>query len=232
MNISIPSKETILSQDLTLQEFSIEFAETPEDRQEAYRLRYQVYCLERGFEPGQNGLEMDEYDGYAPHVLLRVRATGQVIGTVRLVTTSRFDPEILLPMERVSQSFKLRQIPRHQLAEVSRFSLSKSFRAANGFQSGLIRLGLVRGIIELSQRLGIRYWCALMEPKLLRLLQRSAIYFQQTGSMVEHHGLRQPSVVALPEMLERIRREQGETWDFLTDGGRLCEDMRLETAAA
>ena len=217
--------------DFVKENFEIRFAETAEERHQAYRLRYQVYCLERGFEPGQNGLEMDEYDGYAPHVLLRYRPANQVIGTVRLVLAGGIDPAACFPMEQVCVSSRLRQLPRHQTAEVSRFALSKSFRAASGTQSSLVRLALVRGILELSEKLDIRYWCALMEPKLLRLLQTSSIYFQQIGSMVDHHGLRQPSVLELSEMLARVRRERPEIWSFLTDAGRIQSEGHLEVAA-
>src|SRR5271170_7376188 len=43
-------------------DFAIEFATTPQQQEEAFRLRHQVYCLERNFEPGEDGLECDEYD--------------------------------------------------------------------------------------------------------------------------------------------------------------------------
>jgi N-acyl amino acid synthase of PEP-CTERM/exosortase system len=70
-----------------------------------------------------------------------------------------------------------------------------------------------------------------MEPTLLRLLQTSAIYFHQVGGMVEHHGLRQPSFVHLGEMLDRVRRERPETWEFITDHGSLWQEQRLRVAA-
>src|SRR4051812_44183546 len=63
-------------------EFTIESADTPEIAEEAYRLRHQVYCLERGYEAGQGGVERDGFDAHARHVLLRRRATRQVVGTV------------------------------------------------------------------------------------------------------------------------------------------------------
>src|SRR6266853_4586961 len=50
---------------------------------ECLRLRYQVYCVEKGFEPGRNGLETDPFDDKARHVLLIHRASGEPIGTVR-----------------------------------------------------------------------------------------------------------------------------------------------------
>lgn len=209
-----------------------EIAETIEQKIEGFRLRYQVYSLERGFEPGQNGLETDDHDCHSRHVLLRHTPTDKVIGTVRLVTLPVWDPAASLPMEQVCRPFRLAQLPRHQVAEVSRFALSKALRSLVGEQSNRARLELIRGIVLLSRRIGIRYWYALMEPKLLRLLQHSAIHFHQAGAVVEHHGTRQPSMVDLPEMLVRVRREQPDTWQFLTGEGGLAEENEEALAAA
>ena len=52
---------------------------------QAYRLRYQVYCVEHSYEAGQNGIERDEYDDIARHAVVRWRHTGEVVGTVRLI---------------------------------------------------------------------------------------------------------------------------------------------------
>jgi N-acyl-L-homoserine lactone synthetase len=213
------------------QDFVTDVATTPEELEEAFRLRHQVYCLERNFEAGRNGLEYDEYDPLSAHILLRDRNTSEVIGTVRLVAPALFGSVAALPMERVVSLPRLRHIPRMHLAEVSRFALSKCHRAASGTLGALLRLSLIRGIVQLSGGLGLTHWCALMEPKLLRLLQTSAIYFHQISGIVEHHGLRQPSCVGLAEMLERIRQEEPVIWNFITDSGTLWPQDRLDIAA-
>lgn len=213
------------------QDFAIEFATTPQQQEAAFRLRHQVYCLERNFEPGKDGLECDEFDALSGHVLLRDLRTGQAIGTVRLVVPALCNSGLELPMERVANLPRLRQLPRRQLAEVSRFSLSKCQRAASGTLGALLRLYLIRGIVQLSGELNLTHWCALMEPKLLRLLQFSAIYFHQISGMVEHHGLRQPSCVGLGEMLDRVREEKPVVWDFITDSGKLWQPEGASMAA-
>ena len=213
------------------QDFVIEFATTSQQLEEAFRLRHQVYCLERNFEPGEDGLERDEYDPLASHIILRDRHTGQVIGTVRLVVPALHGSIVVLPMERVASLPRLHQLPRERLAEVSRFALSKCQRAASGTLGALLRLCLIRGIVQLSGEMGLTHWCALMEPKLLRLLQTSAIYFQQISGMVDHHGLRQPSCIGLAEMLDRVRCEKPAVWDFITDHGELWQPERFDIAA-
>ncbi len=198
---------------------------------DVFRLRYQVYCLERRFEPGRDGLEADAFDAMSRHVLLRHRPTGQAIGTVRLVIPHLKGPGAELPMEQVVNPARLRTLPRSGIAEVSRFALSKELRAANASSGSFARLALIRGIVQLSGYMRLTHWCALMEPKLLRLLRTSGIHFVPIGGLVEHHGLRQPSIICLSEMLERVRHEKPAVWGFITGGTMLWRETRMIDAA-
>src|SRR4051794_27449730 len=82
-------------------EITIQIADTPELVREAHRLRYLVYCVERSYEAGQAGLEIDEFDRRARHVVLCQRRTGQVVGTARLVFPSTIAPQDGLPVQRI-----------------------------------------------------------------------------------------------------------------------------------
>ena len=82
-------------------EFFVALADTPESQREAFRVRHQVYCLERGFEPGVGDIETDEFDARARHVLLGHRTTGNVLGTVRIVLSAPDSPGESFPMQRV-----------------------------------------------------------------------------------------------------------------------------------
>jgi N-acyl amino acid synthase of PEP-CTERM/exosortase system len=65
--------------------FSVVLADTPMLMEEVYRLRYQVYCNEQGFERPDDhasGLETDGYDHHSVHAALIHRDTGQVCGCV------------------------------------------------------------------------------------------------------------------------------------------------------
>jgi len=203
------------------QEFCIETADHSSLVREACRLRYQVYCLERKYEPGQGQTETDDFDDRARHVVLRHRETGMVIGTVRLVLMSPSAPDDSFPMQRVCDSSFLRGVPLVDVAEVSRFAISKELRVASPTAQGLLRLSLVRGLVLLSGELGIKHWCALMEPSLLRLLRSTAMHFEEVGPLVEHHGMRQPSFTELEAFLGNVRRDQPAIWNFITDDGKL-----------
>lgn len=206
-----------------LRHFSVEIADSVHAQHEVFQLRHQVYCEERGFERGLNGVETDAYDPRSHHVLLRHRATNQAVGTVRLILPRIGGPGGDLPMESLADLPRIRSLPRHRLAEVSRFAMSKRWRASEGWHGGQLRLALVRGLVRLSAEQDVHYWCALMEPTLLRLLQRSSIYFHPAGELVEHRGWRQPSYVHVNEMLSRMRQEQLGLWEFIADGAERVE---------
>jgi N-acyl-L-homoserine lactone synthetase len=202
-------------------EVIIQVADTIELVRAAYRLRYQVYCIERNYEAGQAGFEIDEFDSRAQHAVLCHRRTGQVVGTARLVFPSADAPQDSLPMQRLCDPSVLPPVPLATAAEVSRFAIAKDRRGLSPAAVSLMRLGLVQGLVRLSDQAGVTHWFAVMERTLLRLLQSTAIHFHPVGPLVEHHGVRQPAYTHLGAMLSRMRLEQPQVWDFITEGGRL-----------
>jgi N-acyl-L-homoserine lactone synthetase len=203
------------------EEFSVEIAGSPDQTREAYRLRYQTYCVERGYEASSTGLEIDEFDDRSHHVILRHRRSGAPVGTVRLVLADPDAPLNSFPLQRLCDPRHLQTLPIGSTAEISRFAVPKRSRAIGSSSAALVRLGLMRGLLKMSRELQLTHWCAVMERSLLRLLRSTAIYFDPMGPMVEHHGLRQPTWAAIDRILAQMRREQGAVWSFVTDGGRL-----------
>jgi N-acyl-L-homoserine lactone synthetase len=206
------------------EEFSIEKADRADLVREACELRYQVYCLERNFEAPQGQIETDDFDDRSRHVVLRHRASGKVIGTVRLVLMYPAAPHDSFPLQRVCDASFLNRVPLSGIAEISRFAISKELRIASPAAQGMLRLALVRGLVDLSGELGLTHWCAMMEPSLLRLLRATAMHFEAHGPLVDHHGMRQPSFTSLDAFLGRVEREHPAIWDFVTDSGKLWVD--------
>jgi len=124
------------------QYFDVAIADTDELRDEVYHLRYQVYCVEKGFEaesqcPGEK--EIDEYDvRRAVHSVVRHRQTGLLAATVRLVLPDPDDLLVAFPVEEhCAASFETAEIdwkrlPRNSMAEISRFAVSKHFKRRLG----------------------------------------------------------------------------------------------------
>lgn len=195
-------------------EFDVLVANTPSLIRKSFELRHQVYCVERRFLEGFGGLEYDGFDEHSEHLVLVSRRSRAVIGTVRLVRGIPSRPDRSYPMQLVSPSGLLREAPLATTAEVSRFAISKERR--NSISAPLLRLALIQGLVRRSAELGITHWCAVMERSLLRLLAGSAIHFRPLGPSVEYHGIRQPCLTELAEMLDRVARERPELWAYLT----------------
>jgi len=201
--------------------FRVDIARTAEDIAEAQRLRYQVYCREHDFLSGEGGYEYDEYDGRSFHVLLR-RRTGEVVGTVRLVTAMPGQPESSFPMQHVCRPNLLAGLPIDKTGEISRFAISRQRRDMDSRTDMLLRLALMRGVLEASLEAGITHWCAVMENSLLRLLRQASVRFDPIGPAIEYKGLRQPAIANIGQILSRGEVERPEFWSYVTDGGRLA----------
>ncbi len=202
-------------------QFAIEIVDTPKQLREVFRLRHQVYCVERGYEASVDDEETDEYDARCRHVLLRQAGGGEPIGTVRLIAPNPDDLQHSFPIQRLVEPSLLCHLPLATCGEISRFAMSKQRRGESG-EGRLTRLALMRGIAQLSTEMGLTHWLAVMERGLMRLQRRNAIHFDPIGEPVSYHGIRQPAVGVIAPVLERIRREEFPTWNFLTDGGRWC----------
>jgi len=217
----------------------------------AFRIRYQVYCVERSFEDQEafpEQMESDEYDLHSAHTLVRSKTSGQYMGLVRLVLPDPVDPAKPLPMEKFCHSgikasgIDLSSIPRESLAEVSRFSISKELKrlcytkpvisvvgaehrpddtAVDPQVMPHIALGLFAGIVRMSAQNNITHWLSVMEPTFLRFLSRYGIYFQKTGPVVDYHGKRQPAVASIDSVLSGIYTQRKDAWEIITDYGNV-----------
>ena len=82
-------------------------------------------------------------------------------------------------------------------------------------------LGLLQMLVSMSASHGVTHWCALMEPKLLRMLASMAIHVTPLGAPIEYHGVRQPCYAHIATVLNRVKTEQPMVWQILTNAGEL-----------
>ncbi|MGC2414035.1 MAG: PEP-CTERM/exosortase system-associated acyltransferase [Stellaceae bacterium] len=219
--------------------FDIVRADNPDRLDRVYRLRYQVYCLEHPFENAaehSDGRERDEDDDRSVHTLLVHRQTGADAGTARAILPKDVQRRPL-PIQRIlaSQNGSLTNcFPAHSTAEISRFAVSKEFRRRRGEERyadanvpgdapatpterqmiPYITFGLIRGIIEVCHEHGISHISAVMEPALIRILGRFGLHFEAIGALVEYHGVRQPCVARIADLVERNRAEGTLLWQY------------------
>jgi N-acyl amino acid synthase of PEP-CTERM/exosortase system len=210
---------------LPARHFEVVRASTPSLLDEAYRLRYQVYCVENAYEnPGEKigGREVDIYDERSAHALLVHKLSGTVAGTVRVILPGIDVGALPLPINTVTslpQAELLRRLPRSQTAEISRFAISKEFRrrfteAEDRRLLRYITIGLIRGVLEVCRDNEIQYVCAIMERALIRLLAKLGLVFEHVGDLIEYHGLRQPCVAQLSQLIAGGEAEGTLLWRY------------------
>lgn len=222
-----------------MQYFDIVRADTPALLDEAHRIRYQVYCVENPFENAAEHIdarERDVDDDRSVHALLKHRATGAYAGTVRVILPDDGSPQRPLPVHHLlgqQSPAYLKRIAWRTTAEISRFAVSKQFRRrrseeryADALTPGTppssgerrvvpyITFGLIRAVLEICREYRIASICAVMEPPLIRILNRFGVEFTPVGDLMEHHGLRQPCVARLDDLVERNRKDSTLLWQY------------------
>jgi len=214
------------------QYFGVELATTPEQKRDAYRIRYRVYCEEFQYEPAEDSagrLEVDEFDEHSFHCLIRHRRTARAAACVRLVA---LDKNRLMPIEKhcldsISPEYrKVLDGNRQQICEISRLAVDGAFRRRLG-ESGtrwgkpgaidasqreqrsfsLIAVAAFLGAAALSDITGRKNTFAMMEPFLPRLLQRSGIKAHTAGSEVDYHGTRAAYFMSTEEAVAGMKPE-------------------------
>ncbi|MBK1732127.1 GNAT family N-acetyltransferase [Thiococcus pfennigii] len=110
----------------------VELAATEREVREAQALRYRVFGEELGakLKGGAPGLDVDEFDSYCQHLLVRETRTGRVVGCTRILTDEN---AARLGRFYSEGEFDLGPIPRlpGRLLEVGRTCISPEHRAGS-----------------------------------------------------------------------------------------------------
>jgi len=140
-----------------MQHFAFERAERMKQREEAFRIRFEVYCREFGFERVEDHpdrMERDPYDDAATHCLLRHRASRVPAGCVRVIFPQQHpragdargtgsSPDSL-PLEKFCGAslhdgpLRPDRLPRDQICEISRLAVPALFRRRSGEKNSTI----------------------------------------------------------------------------------------------
>jgi len=213
------------------------YPDVPENiRTAIFRLRYQVYCLEWGFEKEEDhpgGVETDEFDPHAVHIAARLKGapSTEVIGTSRVIVGCEVDR---FPIECHCSFFsEFKPPPREFSGEISRLAVSKHFRrravdklifshgdpayeseqalsAASAQDRRKSENEIVAGIYmhlyAESKRLGITHWYAVMAKGLHLLLKRWGVVFHPIGPELNYHGWRGPYLAEIAEIEKNLER--------------------------
>jgi N-acyl amino acid synthase of PEP-CTERM/exosortase system len=193
-------------------------ADCQELREEAFKIRHNVYCEELAFEEVRsNGQESDEFDDHSIFSLIKHKPSNSFTSCVRLVTSN--GPEQLLPIEKycldsiTNKELSPERFNRAEIAEISRLAVKLDYRRRKadkykGSGTGVISevsysetelrcfpfiaIGLYMAAATMGMSSGIRHVYVMMEPRLARSMKFIGITFQQLGEPVDYHGLRAP----------------------------------------
>ncbi len=231
--------------------FEIEKVDSPELFGICSRIRYNVLCEEGripGFDRDQypEGLEHDGFDAHAQSFLLRHRASGECIGTIRMILS-----------RDASQRFAIEHCPdhafypgkrdvlerhRHHMAEISRLMILPSYRRRlrdKEFELTLphplpsVRerrllhpmIGLFKAIIMVTDREHLQCWCSIMEPALYSTLKGLGIHMEPMGPDIVYHGTRRIYFCHVPDIVSQVYKTHKDVWTLLTDDGMLLHQQ-------
>lgn len=221
--------------------FRFECVDGSEGLQESYALRYQVYCLERGFLPAAdypNASESDDCDDRSLHFGAFYK-DGGLAGTARLIQGTLaelpvarrcvIDPSALPPGSK--------SMP---VLEISRLAVSRAFRrrATDGalpdqFEDRTpppapaahrrrgcpeLVLGLYKIMYHETKRRGVDWWFAAMEQTLVRLLQRCHFSFHAIGPEVDYYGPVAPYIARISDLEAEVYAHRPDLLREFADG--------------
>jgi N-acyl amino acid synthase of PEP-CTERM/exosortase system len=216
-------------------------------KNEAYKLRYQVFCIENqifNHEDYPDNLEFDDYDQQSVQYLIRHRESGNYAATTRLILPNANKPENLFPLElycEINNFAVMQPIDRKHLAEVSRFCVSEVFKRRTNDSNSLtaissrtpdyfthderrtfphiITFALIACCIKASHENDIHFLYGTLEPSWLRFLSSTGINFTKIGPMVNFHGDRWPAVIKITDLLDGVAEKNLAIWNLLTNKG-------------
>lgn len=192
--------------------------DVPRLLEESYILRYQVYCLERGFLPAEHypeGREVDLFDPHAVHFAV-LNQQAEVVATARLVQRSDRGLPLFGHCSFFPDAPSLAD-GSQRVVEVSRLAVSRKYnrRAGDQFyglegrtdsgdgrrrrEGGEIVMTLYKALYQASKRRGFTHWLVATEKSLQRLVAKYGFPFVAIGPETDYYGLVSPYLMDLRE---------------------------------
>jgi len=171
--------------------------------QDSYRLRYQVYCVERQFLPAAEypqGVEIDEFDPQSVHVGV-TNLHGHLAGTARLILPIGERLPTLEHCADVTVANRGLWASNARWVEASRLAVSRHYGAADRADGDRahVFLTILKGLYQASKRLEATHWIVSIERSLHRLLARAGFPFRQVGPAFDYMGIVAPYSLDLRE---------------------------------
>jgi N-acyl-L-homoserine lactone synthetase len=179
-------------------------------RDQVYRIRYQVYCSELGYEFEQeDGREIDVYDRRSVHLLV-MESNDRSIGTCRMILPEKgVSLRSPLPTECVLDLRIWKAIASHEsintdnMGEISRMAILREFRS----KLEVHRI-IARALVNISVEYNLDGAIGLLFPAFIRHWRRFNVNFRPIGGLIEHHGVRQPCYILTKDAVADLAQSQ------------------------
>jgi len=188
-------------------------AQSQEEKEGAYRLRYKVFCKEWGYLPLSkypSGQEYDEYDTISSTIIAIKPNTNQVIGTIRVIKETSGRP---LPLERYSPiSTYGDQLT--VFGELSRLTVDKKYRSKYD-----VAFGLIKSSILFSRKIGITDFC--ISVAVDRAERYSRFGFSKVGEQYQYQDIAYPRksitlIANIEDNLKKMKHQYPEFYKFFS----------------
>ena len=187
-----------LSENMFDNHFEVILADNDFSRSLNYQVRYQVYCLEEGFENAarfQTREERDAWDDNSAHFLVRSKQTNEWVAAMRMVIPKSG----ALPIEDMCDIHPTVRpsLSGESAAEISRICVVNTYRRnsqdkQSRVRKSMILKGLLSAAAQYSQENDIRNWYFLTSPGLARIISYMNVQLIKVGAACEHRGTRYP----------------------------------------
>lgn len=155
---------------------------TPEEIRLSQRLRFQVYCVEKGWiDPAtcEGGIEADEYDADAVHFLVMDDAGDEVLGTSRLLLGEKVE----LPAARFID-LEAHGVRPTETVEVSRLAARRASRS----QNLAVFLAMTQAMYEWTHTHGVKSWMSIADVGVFLLMKRVGMPVIAAGEKTDYLG--------------------------------------------
>lgn len=216
--------------------FRVCFADTPFGVALHQRIRYQVFCLDKGFEDPHafsSAHETDAWDDHSAHFVVQNRQTLQWVAATRVVIPHQGQP---LPVDSLGAFDRhLLPDPDIRIGEISRFCIigNRSQIEVNSLlepgpdslgawgigavgrpQQFEVTLGMMRAAGIYALKRDIDYCVMLITDAFARMLRTLGVPLRQVGPVREHRGMRTAYLVDMRAAVVSMAQKSRVVRDF------------------
>ena len=216
--------------------FRVCFADTPFGVVLHQRIRYQVFCLDKGFEDPEAfsaAQETDAWDDQSAHFIVQKKNTRQWVAATRVVLPKTGRP---LPVDSLNAFDRsILDDPTTRVGEISRFCIISNrsqiepcgelepepnsleawgIGAIGKKQQFEVTLGMIRAAGIYALKRDVNYCIMLITDAFARLLRKLGVTLRQAGPSIEHRGARTAYLVDMRESVMSMAKKSSAVRDL------------------